>query len=73
MMARGAALKEVASSKLRRFLAYNKAIDCADVRVGNSALLFKAANRELMSWPGSARIPDIDETAVAFKFESQTF
>ena len=37
-MAQGAAFKEVATSKLRRLLAYTKSSKCADVGIGDSAL-----------------------------------
>ena len=33
--AQEAALKEIANSKLRRLLAYNKTIDCIDIKVGD--------------------------------------
>ena len=38
MMAQEAALKEVASSKLRRLLAYDRLFNCADVKIGDTAL-----------------------------------
>ena len=36
MTGRGAGLKEIASSKLRRRLARNKSFDCADAEMGDS-------------------------------------
>ena len=55
MMAQEAAPKEVAKGGTRRFLAYNKSFNCADVRVGDSVLLYIASNRRStikMAWPG---------------------
>ena len=46
MRAQGAALREVADSKLRRLLAYNKSGNCADIHVGDSALFYNAQNRK---------------------------
>ena len=40
--AQEAALKEIANSKLRRLLAYNKTFDCADIKVGDTVLFYKA-------------------------------
>ena len=63
MMAREAASKEVANSKLRRLLAYNKSFNCADVKIGDAVLLNKSTNKK--SSPrrrGPAKILDIDET-----------
>ena len=72
--AQGAARKEIANSKLRRLLAYNKTFDCVDVKVGDSVLFYKAPQKK--SNPrrrGPATILDIDESGVALKFQSQTF
>ena len=44
MMAQEAALKEVASSKLRRFLAYNETFNCTDVAIGDIILCYEAPN-----------------------------
>ena len=71
MMAQEAALKEVANSKLRLLLAYDKSFDCADVKFGESALRPGAANRK--STPGCrgpVKILDIDATGVTAEFQS---
>ena len=68
-----AALAVVANSKLRR-LVYNKSCNCADVKIGDTPLLFKTTNRE--SPPrrrGPTLILAIDETGVTVKFRPQTF
>ena len=60
-MAREAALKDVASSNFRRTLARDKSCNCTNVKIGDSAHLFKAANRK--SAPrgrGPAKISDVD-------------
>ena len=38
--AQEAALKEIADSKLRRLLAYNKTFDCVDINAGDSVLFY---------------------------------
>ena len=84
MMEQEAALKGVASSKLRCLLAYNKFLDRADVAIGDSVLLHKTVNRRGAGHKtanrrgsgrrrGPAEIPDIDETGVTVKFRSRTF
>ena len=72
--AQEAASKEIANSKLRRPLAYNKTFDCVEIKVGGSVLFNKAPRKK--SNPrrrGPATILDIDESGVALKFQSQTF
>ena len=60
--AREAALKEVADCKLVCLLAHNKTFDSADAKLGDSALFFKAPNRNSHpNWRGPARILDVDE------------
>ena len=73
MMAQEAALNEIASSKLRRSLAFNKSCACADVKIGDAILCNKAQRKK--STPrrrGPALILDIDETGVTAKVQSQT-
>ena len=74
MTAHEAALKEVASSKLRRFLAYGRSFNCADVKRGNLALCYMAVNRK--SAPrsrGPAGIVFTDGTGVTVKSQIPTF
>ena len=83
MMARGAALREVAKSKLRRLLARNKTFNCADIKVGDSVLFsdIKVGDSILKftirkSQPrrrGPAFILDIDETGAMVKHQTQSF
>ena len=74
MLAREAALKEVANSKLRGLLAYNKTRNCADVKIGNSVRFEKPPNRKsLPKWGGPACILEIDETGATARYQSQTF
>ena len=44
--AQEAALKEIANIKLQRLLAYNKTFDCVDIKVGGSALFYKAPQKK---------------------------
>ena len=72
MMAQEAALKEVAKSKLRRLLAYNKTFNCADIKVGDSVLFYKAPHRKSQPrWRGPAPVLDVDETGVMVKYRTQ--
>ena len=74
MMAQEAAVKVVASSNLRRLVAFNKSFNCTNVKIGDTALYFKTTNKKSMPWRrGPALILDIDETGVTAKFQSQTF
>ena len=69
MMAQGAALKEVANSKLRRPLAYNESSKCTDARIGDAALLRKAVNRKSTpQWRGPVETPDIDGAGATVTF-----
>ena len=62
-MATKAALKEIAKSRLQRLLANNKAINCADVKIGNAVLFYKAASRKsVLRRRAPASILDIGET-----------
>ena len=45
MRAQEASLKEIANSKLRRLLAYNKTFDCVDIKVGDTALFLRHLRR----------------------------
>ena len=66
--AQEAALKEIANSRPRRLLAYNKTFDCVGIKVGDSALCYKAPHKKSNArWTGSATILDIDESGVALK------
>ena len=69
MMAQEAAQPEVASSKLRCSLAYNKTFNCAGVEIGDAVLCFKAPNRKSRpKWRGPACIADIDDTEVTARY-----
>ena len=69
MTAQGAALDEVAGSKLRRLLAPKKTFNCAGVKVGGSVPLCEAPNRESRpKWGGPVCIFDIDGTGVAARY-----
>ena len=73
MVAQEAALKEVAISKLRRSLAYNKSVKRADVQIGGATLSHKAMNREgAPRRRGPAKILDIGEIHGTAKMQSQT-
>ena len=74
MMAREAASKEAANRKPRRLLAYDKSFNCGDVKIGDTALFHKGANKKgaPQRW-GPAKIADIDEVWLTAKFQSQTF
>ena len=72
MMAQEAALKEIADSRLRRLLAFNRSLTCTDAKIGCAALFYKARSKK--SAPrrrGRALISDIDETGAAVAFQSQ--
>ena len=72
--AQEAALKEIANSKLRRLLAYNKTFDSVDIKVGDEVLFYKASQKKSNPrWRGPAKILDIDESGVVLKFQSQSF
>ena len=67
MVAQGASLREVASSKVRRLLSRGTSLGCAD---GDSALFYKTANgRSAPRWRRPAKIWDIDETGATVKFQ----
>ena len=74
MMAREAALKEIADSRLRRLLAFNKSSNCTDIKIGDAELLYKAERRKSapQRW-GPALIFDIDGTGVTVKAQSHIF
>ena len=74
MMAQEAALEEVARSKSRRLLEYNRSLNCTDVAVGDSLLFYKTVTRK--STPrrrGPATILDTDATRATAEIQSQTF
>ena len=74
MKAQEAAMKEIANSKLRRLLAYNKTFECTDIKMGDTVLFYKSPHRKSHPrWRGPAKILDIDETGVTVKFQSQSF
>ena len=74
MRERGAALEEVANSKLQRLLAYHKSFNCTDIAFEGSFLFVLTQNRKSsLRWRGPARTLGIDETGVAATFGSQTF
>ena len=67
-------MKEVASSKLRRLLAYNKTFHCADNKVGDLVLFYEAPRQKSQPrWRGPALILDIDETGATAKYQTQSF
>ena len=73
MMAQEATLEEIANRKLRRLLAFNMSLTCADVELGDTALFCRAQRKKSAPrWRGPAFISDIDETGVTVKFQSQT-
>ena len=73
-MAQEAAPHEVANSEFRRLPARNKSPCCADVKVGDSALFYKAVNRKRTPRRRSlAKISDVDDAGATVKFQSQTF
>ena len=74
MVAQEAALNEVAISKFRSPLAYNKSCDCTDVKIGGAVLFHKTASKQSAPlWRGPAKNPDIAETGVTAKFQLRTF
>ena len=50
MMAQEAAVKVVASSNLRRLLAFNKSFNCTNVKIGDTAPCYETTN--MKSMPG---------------------
>ena len=61
--AQEAALKEIANSKLRRLLAYDKTFGCVGIKVGDTVLFYKAPQRKSNPrWRGPAAILEIDES-----------
>ena len=69
IMAQEAALKEVATSKLRRLLAYNESFNSTGVQIGDTVLFYGSAKRNSAPhWRGPAKIPDW----LTAKFLSQT-
>ena len=74
MLAREAASEKVANSTLRRLLAYTNTPNCADVKIGDSVLCYKApSKRSAPKWFGPACALDIDEAGVMKRYPSQTF
>ena len=72
MMAQEGALKEEATSKLRRLLAYDRSLKCTDVRIGDAALLYEPAKRKSTPrWRSLAKFMDIDDTGVTAKLQPQ--
>ena len=72
--AREEALKGIADSILRRFLAFNKSFNCTEVKIGDAVLPYKAQRK--MSTPRLRRpalILGIDEAGVMVKLQSQVF
>ena len=55
-------------------MALNKTFDCADVKIGDTALFYTAQRkRGAPRWRGPALILDIGETGVTVKSQSRTF
>ena len=66
VMALEAAMKEIADSSLRRLLAFDKSFTCADEKIGDAALFYRAQRKKSAPrWTGGALKMDIDETGVA--------
>ena len=73
MTARGAALKGIVNSRLRRLLARNGPFSCGDVEIGDTAPFYKGRSQESATqWRGPDMILDIEETGVIVKIQSQT-
>ena len=73
MMAQEAAPKEIAISRLRRSLAYNKSFNCRGVQIGDTVLIYKSTKRK--SAPrsrGPEKILDVADAGVPAKFHPQT-
>ena len=74
MMAQGAALEEIANASIRRSLAFNRSFTCADVKIGDIVLSYKAQRQQdTPQWRGPAWVLHIDATGVPVKFQPQTF
>ena len=74
MMAEEAALEDFADGRTRRLLAYDMSFTCADIKIGEAALVFKSANKENMRRRrGPALILGVAATGVTAKFQSHTF
>ena len=73
-LAQEAALREVGNSKLRRHLSYSETPNCADVKLGDSVLFYKAPTKQgTPKRRGPACVLDIDDTGVTVRYQSQTF
>ena len=73
-MAPEAALKEIANSKLRRLLAFNKSFNCADIEIGETVLFYMAQSKKgAPRWRGPVLILGSDGAGVTLKFQSQVF
>ena len=59
MMAKDAALRKAANSKLLRSLAHDKSFDCANVQIGDTGLFFTGTDkrRTLVAQPGPMPTP----------------
>ena len=70
-MAREAVLEEIANSSLRRVSAFDKSFTCADVKIGDTVLVYKAQSKKnALRRRGPAMIMDVDDTGVTMKFQS---
>ena len=67
-MAHEAALKEIAEDGRRKLLAYNKSCNRTDVRIGVTALFYKAQKKSAPRRRAPAVILDIGESSVTVKF-----
>ena len=73
-LAQEAALKVIADSRLRKFLAHNKSFTCTNIKTGDTARFYKAQNKKSAPhWRAPALILVIDETGATVKTQSQTF
>ena len=74
MRAQEATLGEIANSKLRRLLARNNTGSCAEIDVGDMALVYKERNRKISPRrKGPAEVLEIDETGVTVSCRSRNF
>ena len=72
MMAQEAALKEIASSKLRRISAFKNSFASVCVRVGDEVLFYKASFRtSTLRWRGAAEVLLLAESGATLSFKDK--
>ena len=73
-MAREAASEGIAEKKMRRLIARNTSLDCADVKAGGSVSFHQlVARKTVPKWRAPAAKSDIDGTGNAAKFQRRAF